>query len=78
MSPKRLRLIAQIIREFHQADQQSRNSIAYELEAHAAELELLGWTVEPPREIRVKEPLPVTFSPMEREDEFPRAQRGRR
>lgn len=78
MSPKRLRLIARIIAENAFRDRSTCCALAQELDRHADELETLGWTVEPPREIRIKEPLPVTFSPMEREDEFPRAQRGRR
>lgn len=75
MSPKRLRLIARIIAENAFRDRASCNAIAQELDRHADELEKLGWNVAEPKEIRVKEPLP---NPMEREDLFPDAQRGRR
>lgn len=75
MTPKHLRLIARIIAENIFRDRASCNAIAQELEQHASELEALGWTVAEPKEIRLREPLP---NPMQREEFFPDAQRGRR
>lgn len=75
MSPKRLRLIARIIAENAFRDRSTCCALAQELDHHADELETLGWNVEEPKEIRIKEPLP---NPMQREEFFPDAQRGRR
>jgi hypothetical protein len=73
MTPKRLRLIAQIIRQWHQADQTSRTAIANELESHAEDLE--NWGAEPPL-IRLKEPRPSTvFNDIAA---LPKASEGRR
>lgn len=75
MSPKRLRLIASIIRQ-GVPKSLSTSALAQELDQHAAELETLGWSVEEPREIRIKEPRHTVFN--ELMERFPDAQVGRR
>lgn len=75
MSPKRLRLIASIIRQ-GVPKSLSTSALAQELDQHAAELETLGWSVEEPKEIRIREPYNTVFN--EISERFPDAQIGRR